>query len=59
MQAWSRSGTSLQESVLTWTPPLQHDREMVTVMDIGQTRTGLKLGFIAGVTQIGLDDNLL
>ena len=58
LKALSRSGTSRQVSYSTWTPPMQHDREMAAAMDIVRT-TGSELAFVAGVTQIGLDDDIL
>ncbi|KAI2512812.1 hypothetical protein MHU86_1600 [Fragilaria crotonensis] len=58
LKALSRSGTSRQESASTWTPPMQHDREMAAAMEIVRS-TGSELAFVAGVTQVGLDDDLL
>jgi hypothetical protein len=54
----SRSGTSGQQLTHTWTPPMQHDREMAAAMDIVRT-TGAELAFVSGVSQIALDDDLL
>jgi hypothetical protein len=37
---------------------MQHDREMAAAMDVVCT-TGAELAFVAGISQIGLDDDLL
>jgi hypothetical protein len=58
LKALSRSGTSRQESTSSWTPPMQHDREMAAEMDIVRT-SGAEIAFVKGVTQVGLDDDLL
>ncbi|KAI2509385.1 hypothetical protein MHU86_5018 [Fragilaria crotonensis] len=37
---------------------MQHDREMAAAMEVVR-RTGAEIAFVAGVTQVGLDDDLL
>ncbi|KAI2503881.1 hypothetical protein MHU86_10528 [Fragilaria crotonensis] len=54
----SVSGTSSQVSTTAWTPPMQHDREMAATMEVVR-RTGAEIAFVSGVTQVGLDDDLL
>jgi hypothetical protein len=59
LRGLSRSGTSRQVSASTWTPPMQHDREMAAAMDVVCTTGADELAFVAGTSQIGLDDDLL
>ena len=58
LRGLSRSGTSGQQCMRTWTPPMSHDREMAAAMEIVRT-TGAELAFVSGVSQIALDDDLL
>ena len=54
----SISDTSRQVSTTAWTPPMQHDREMAAAMKVVR-RTGAEMACVPGVTQVGLDDDLL
>ncbi len=49
---------SLDPSVGVWKPPMSHNRELATAMEIVR-RTCAELSFILGTTDIGLDNDLL
>jgi hypothetical protein len=54
----SISVTSRQVSTTAWTPLMQHDREMGAAMEVVR-RTGAKIALVPGVSQVGLDNDLL
>ena len=41
-----------------WRPSMAHNRELATTMELVR-RTNAEIAFVAGVTDIGLDDDLL
>jgi hypothetical protein len=58
LAALSRSGNHRMKSDSMWIAPKAHDRDMADAMAMVRTNSA-SLGFIAGVTYVGLDDDLL